>query len=346
MCAIACPVDINTGDLVRRLRAESQGPVPNAIADAAARAWGPTTSTAALALTAAHLAPSAVAGLVTAAGRIVVGDDIVPLYDGRLPRGGKRRRPVAAADAVAVYFPSCVNTMFGPERGAPGVRTAFERLCERAGITVRVPDGIDGMCCGTPWKSKGYLDGNSRMSRVVLAALFEESDSGRLPIVCDAASCTEGLDTMRDAAASLGYESLTFVDVVEFVHDRLLDKLPAVEPVESLVLHHTCSTAALGVNAKLTGLSRHVARRVIVPDDEGCCAFAGDRGMLHPELTASATAAEAAEVQSNPGTVYVSANRTCEIGMTRATGQPYLHVLEVLERVTRGPESPRGRIHR
>lgn len=334
MCAIACPVDIDTGDLVRRLRAESQHRIPNTIADAAARAWGPATRSAALALTAAHSAPATLAGVVTKAGRRLLGDDIVPLYDGRLPRGGSHRRPDRPIDPVAVYFPSCVNTMFGPERGAPGVRTAFERLCERAGLTVRVPAHIDGMCCGTPWKSKGYLDGYDRMSRIVLPALFEESDSGRLPILCDASSCTEGLETMRDAAASLGYLSLKFVDVVAFTHDRILDRLPVAEPVDSLVLHHTCSTSALGVNAKLTAIAQHVARRVIVPIDEGCCGFAGDRGMLHPELTASATAAEAAEVNENPAAVYASANRTCEIGMTRATGQPYVHILEILEQVT------------
>jgi hypothetical protein len=36
-----------------------------------------------------------------------------------------------------------------------------------------------------------------------------------------------------------------------------------------------------------------IADEVLVPDDWTCCAFAGDRGMLHPELTASATAAMA-----------------------------------------------------
>jgi D-lactate dehydrogenase len=76
-----------------------------------------------------------------------------------------------------------------------------------------------------------------------------------------------------------------------------------------------------------------VATDVTVPDDWGCCAFAGDRGMLHPELTASATAREATEVRDASFDAYVSCNRTCEIGMTRATGHPYQHVLERLDDV-------------
>jgi D-lactate dehydrogenase len=51
--------------------------------------------------------------------------------------------------------------------------------------------------------------------------------------------------------------------------------------------------------------------------------------MLHPELTASATAAEAREVQQIDAVVHASSNRACEIAMTRATGRTYRHVLEV-----------------
>jgi D-lactate dehydrogenase len=78
-----------------------------------------------------------------------------------------------------------------------------------------------------------------------------------------------------------------------------------------------------------------VAERVQIPENWGCCAFAGDRGMLHPELTASATEAEAAGVAAMGATAHASFNRTCELGMTRATGEPYRHVLELLEELTR-----------
>jgi D-lactate dehydrogenase len=57
--------------------------------------------------------------------------------------------------------------------------------------------------------------------------------------------------------------------------------------------------------------------------------------MLHPELTASATAPEVANLEGRQYDAYVSSNRTCELGMSRATGQQYRHVLEVLEEATR-----------
>jgi D-lactate dehydrogenase len=87
----------------------------------------------------------------------------------------------------------------------------------------------------------------------------------------------------------------------------------------------------------MTTIAERIAGEVLVPIDWGCCAFAGDRGLLHPELTASATAREAAEVTAREFEAYASANRTCELGMSISTGRDYRHLLELLERATRPP---------
>jgi D-lactate dehydrogenase len=100
--------------------------------------------------------------------------------------------------------------------------------------------------------------------------------------------------------------------------------------LDSLTIHPTCSSTQMGLNPDLVTVSEAVADTVNVPVDWGCCAFAGDRGMLHPELTAAATRPEAAEVTRLDATAHASCNRTCELGMTRATGKPYRHVLELL----------------
>jgi D-lactate dehydrogenase len=336
MCQVACPVEINTGDLVRRLRGERVGPVRDALWDSAARRWAPVTKGAGAALTVAGAVPGTAAG-VTRLGRRALGHETAPLYDAGLPRGGVARRPVVAPDAEAVFFPACIGTMFGPGTDQPGVSTAFLRLCERVGVSVRVPEEIASMCCGTPWKSKGLGRGYDRMTGQVLPALWAATDEGRLPVVCDASSCTEGLGTMRRLAddPSGRWAGLRFVDAVEFAAERLLPGLTVTAPLGSLALHHTCSSTQLGTNASATVVAAAIAGEVTVPVSWGCCAFAGDRGLLHPELTASATAREAAEVTSREYDAYASVNRTCEIGMSRATGQRYAHLLELLEQATR-----------
>jgi D-lactate dehydrogenase len=335
MCGTVCPVGVNTGVLVRRLRAENRSALARAGWDAAASAWGAVTRAGSGALIVANALPAGLTVGATRAARALGRPEHVPLYDDGLPAGGDRRpAPRAPAGAEAVFFPACVGELFGPEGDAIGATAAFLRLAERARVPVAVPEGIAGHCCGTPWKSKGYPRGHRRMSDRVLPALWAASDGGRLPVVCDAASCTEGLATMREHAGGR-YRALRLVDATQFVADRMLDALPVAEPVASLVVHPTCSTTAIGADGALTAIARHVAKQVHVPLDAGCCAFAGDRGLLHPELTASATAREAAEVRALGAAEHASANRTCEIGMTRATGAPYRHVLEILERVTR-----------
>jgi D-lactate dehydrogenase len=231
--------------------------------------------------------------------------------------------------------------MFGPAEGHGGAARAFESLARKAGLTLTRPNDIAGLCCGTPWKSKGMGSGYSTMMARTIDALWHASDGGRLPVVCDNSSCSEGLlDALTTAIATDPDRStLTISDAVDFVAIHVLPRLVVDDRLGSIAVHPTCSSTRGGSNANLRRLSEAVASNVVVPENWGCCAFAGDRGMLHPELTASATLREAAEVNSMDFDAYVSCNRTCEIGMSRATGRTYVHVLETLDLVARSREN-------
>jgi D-lactate dehydrogenase len=343
MCQTACPVLINTGSLVKRLRRQDAGKLEAGAWAGAARAWGPVTRAASAGLTIADHLPNAVVTAATDAGRALLGADTVPRYSRDLPRGGRSRGALGAEIGagpdvpVAVYLPACVNTMFGPagdgtgERGI-GVTEAFRRLSERAGVRLVVPEGVDALCCSTPWTSKGFASGREVMSRRVAEAVATATRAGELTVVTDASSCTEGfLHLLAEAGVDARVE-----DAVSFAERVLVPRLGSVSPrIDTLALHPTCSSTQLGLDPALRRVAGVVARNVVVPESWGCCAFAGDRGMLHPELTASATAAEAGEVRALGADAHASCNRTCELGMTRATGQDYRHVLELLEEATR-----------
>jgi D-lactate dehydrogenase len=335
MCQTACPVNINTATLVKALRRRDAGPVVNGVWGSAAKHWSTVTRGAGRALDLVAKVPTDVVLAPDKLARKVLGADIVPLYSAELPGGGSaRKRPVPTAEPQAVYFPACVGTMFGPAvDSSPGIQKSFERLCERAGITLLVPPGIDGLCCGTPWSSKGLVAGEATMHAKTLVALRVATRDGELPIVCDASSCTEGLRHTIETETT--QKPMTVIDSVEFALTHILPTLPDHAKLESLALHPTCSSTRMGINASLDTVAREVAERVQIPESWGCCAFAGDRGMLHPELTASATQKQAADIATMGATAHASCNRTCELGMTRATGEPYRHVLELLEELTR-----------
>ena len=131
------------------------------------------------------------------------------------------------------------------------------------------------------------------------------------------------------------------IDAVTLIAERVLPGLADHPRLDSLTVHPTCSSTQLGLNDALLAIAREIADDVAVPLDWGCCAFAGDRGMLHPELTASATADQAAQVRERDARAHASCNRTCELAMTRATGKPYRHVIEILaDLVAAAPGAP------
>lgn len=132
---------------------------------------------------------------VTRAARTVLSHDLVPQVDAGLPGPGLRRgAPAGRGRAVGhrklVFFPSCTGSLFGPEGQAVGASTAFLALCERAGLRAVVPEGIDDLCCGNPWESKGFTAGQKVMAARVFDAVWAASEQGARPVVCDASSCS------------------------------------------------------------------------------------------------------------------------------------------------------------
>jgi D-lactate dehydrogenase len=331
MCATACPVAINTGDLVKRLRSERTGPATQAAWRAAATRWDTTTRVMARGLSvAAKLPPALPEGTVRVA-RAALGSERVPQWRRDLPAGGTVRRAAAVDNPDAVYLPSCLGTLFAPAQGGSGVTAAVYRLAERAGVRLRVPGPVAGLCCGTPWSSKGLGDGYAAMRERVLPVLMEATRGGELPVVSDAASCTEGYERLIAA----GGETIRVIDAVEYTATELLPRLTVTHKLASLVLHPTCSSDRLGLGDAMSRLGTAIADEVTVPNGWQCCGFAGDRGLLHPELSASATREEAATVRERRFDGYASVNRTCELGMSRATGTTYRHLLELVEAATR-----------
>lgn len=317
---------------MRRLRAERAAPILSAGWRAAAGHWGAATTTAATALSAARRVPAPVVRGVTKVARAVVGADDVPMWMDDLPGGGTRRGKLAVSvpvsEADAIYIPSCQSAMFGPADGGRGLQRSFQDVCAAADIRLHIPEGIDRLCCGTPWSSKGFVGGKERMTERVVATVVAATRAGELPVVCDSSSCTEGFIAQLHGAATS--RPIQVVDGVVFLRDRVLPRLGELPRAATVTVHPTCSSARVGSTPALLDLAAAVAGGVRVPDAWGCCAFAGDRGMLHPELTAAATEAQAREVLRLDSDLHASCNRTCEIGMTRATGHPYRGIIELV----------------
>ncbi len=342
-CVLTCPLGIDTGKLVKGLRrAGHAGARAERRAERLAERWAGVEAVARAGLRAGGPLGGAPMRAGAAALRKVLGAETVPSWPPNMPHAAAKLPETDREGAVAVYMPACVNRIFGRPRGAgpgPDVPEAMVALSARAGMPVWIPDEIAGSCCGVPWSSKGFERGHALIAGRTVEALWRWSGEGALPVVTDASSCALGLGP--EAAAVLGDEALErhsgleILDSVAWAHDRLLPALEVEEKLGSVALHPSCSTRHLALTGQLERLGAEVADRVVTPMSATCCGFAGDRGMLHPELAAAATADEAAELAGVTHDAYLCSNRTCEIGLQQATGGAYESFLIALERVTR-----------
>jgi D-lactate dehydrogenase len=334
-CQLACPVGIDTGKLVKELRAQRHTDRAEAVAAKAATHWDMVEGASRAAL---GLAGPLVHGTKRGKG---------------LPGPAQTKLPTTLHEgSAAVYLPSCTNRIFGEPTGggeslANGERpasrlSAVEALVEvsrRAGLPVWIPEDVAGSCCGLPWSSKGFGEAHRRKANEMVEKLWAWSGEGALPVVIDAASCTQALaepgDGVLDEANVERLSQLEVLDSVAWAHDRLLPWLEVSHRVGSVAVHPTCATRHMGLAGRLHAIAAELADDVYVPPSATCCGFAGDRGISHPELTAAATAEEAAELDGKEFAAYLCNNRTCEVGLTRATGTPYESFLVLLEELTR-----------
>ncbi|MFD9501914.1 FAD-binding and (Fe-S)-binding domain-containing protein [Streptomyces sp. NPDC060035] len=345
-CKLACPVGIDTGAMMRDFRHHRHSPREERIAALTAKHFKVVEASARLAVAAAGIVSDRggdrLLESVTRLARRAVHPDLVPEWLPQIPgAAGRRMPPTSRAGAHAVYYPACVNRIFaGPEdQGSPSLAEAVVSVSARAAKPVWIPEDITGTCCATIWHSKGYDVANAVMANRIVEAAWGWTAGGRLPLVVDASSCTLGLahevvPYLTESNREL-HRELTVVDSLVWAAEELLPALTVFRRAGSAVLHPTCSMEHLGDVAQLRAVAEACAEDVVIPDDAGCCGFAGDRGMLHKELTDSATAKEAAEVNTREYDAYLSANRMCEIGMDRATGRTYYSALMELERATR-----------
>jgi D-lactate dehydrogenase len=340
LCATACPVNINTGDLTKRLRTESIKNETPAVW--IANHFALTEKTIGWGVRLGHLAEKmigteGVKSFSTVAEKI--SHTTLPKWNEYIPHPTKKLG-ISSGKKDFVYFPSCISRQLGQPRNKDysSLSETLVAIASRANINLAIPENVTGHCCGMPFSSKGYIAVYKATLHSTLVKFWEWSAHGEYPIVVDTTSCTHTLRTCKDDLNEEDkelLEKLTILDGTEFLHDFVVPKLNIQAIDEDVVLHPNCSARKLGLDTKMLGVAKRCAKSVTIPLNLGCCAFAGDRGLLFPELTQSATEKESAEVNAREYDGYYSSNIPCEIGMSEATGKDYMSIVYLVERASR-----------
>ena len=342
LCSTSCPMGINVADLTHQLRRMNMpaGTLGYGVWDFTAKHYSGVKSGLKGALRMAT-AGETVLGDLAMSGlcRWLHSRIRLPLWTPATPKAYKIPKSLRAlvSSAVAstssatnkvVYFPSCINQMMGlPKHHHAVDKPLVEEmvsLLNKAGYEVIFPENMSSLCCGTIWESKGMPEIADRKTKELEDALWKASEEGRYPVLCDQSPC---LHRMKHKI-----KRMRLYEPSEFILEFLADRLDFHQTDTPVAIHLTCSMRLMHKTDKMLELARMCSTNVVVPEGVGCCGFAGDKGMTHPELNKYALRKLKAQVKGIP--VGYSNSRTCEIGLATNSGIPYVSIAHLVNRCT------------
>ncbi|MBL7969759.1 MAG: FAD-binding oxidoreductase [Prolixibacteraceae bacterium] len=337
LCALACPVKIDTGKLIKNLRTEQIGGTQNRAVWIADRMAGTTafvrTALSAVGFFHAVLGTSVMKGI--SGGMRTISGNRIPLWNEFMPLGAKKiatNQSIQSARKV-VYFPSCINRAMGVSKEQRNEKQLSEKMLEllnKGGFEVIYPEKMNALCCGMAFSSKGYTEAGTKKSNELEAALLKASENGKYPVLCDMSPC---LFTMKENMQS----GLKLYEPVEFILDHLLPHLEITPTDETISVFPVCSMKKMGLEGKLVELAEKCAAKVVVPETN-CCGFAGDRGFSFPELNQHGLRDLKMQLPAEVKHGY-STSRTCEIGLSLHSGVSHQSIVYLVDRVSRAKQS-------
>ena len=351
LCAMSCPMEINTGDLTHTIRRTKhpQGSIGYAVGKRVAKHFSTVKGLLRAALTSANAIHTVVGSkimcfLANAMHRFLY----LPLWTPAMPKSlrlsslrrlcpkksgnksGLLRSNRNDDDRKVVYFPSCINQTMGLDKASPEKLPLISEmiaLFQKAGYEAIFPENMNSLCCGTIWDSKGMTDIADRKSAELEAALYKASENGKYPVLCDQSPC---LYRMRHAI-----QKMKLYEPVEFISTFLLDRLEFVQTGMPVAIHITCSTRKMGLDTQMIKLAESCSTKVLLPEEVGCCGFAGDKGFTHPEVNAYALRKLRPQIEKAGITKGYSNSRTCEIGLTTNSGISYQSIVYLVNQHTK-----------
>ena len=333
LCSMSCPMGINVADLTHEVRRQEMGAMGKSTGQFAADHFHGVKNSIRGVLHLANFGHNVLGSKgmgAVAKGLHAVG---APLWTPAFPKAYNASKHISTSngnDLKVVYFPSCINQAMGVEKASKNLKPLAEEMVEllnKAGYDVIFPKRMDSLCCGTIWESKGLPEIADRKVRELETALYEASEGGKYPVICDQSPC---LHRMKSRMTKVNlYES------AEFVWEFLRDRLAFTQTDTPIALHLTCSTKLMKLDKTIFNLASLCSTNVFIPEGVGCCGFAGDKGMTHPELNAYALRKLAGQLKDKGIEVGYSNSRTCEIGLQTNSGVPYRSIIYLVNQCGR-----------
>ncbi|NDV94729.1 FAD-binding oxidoreductase [Dysgonomonas sp. 521] len=337
LCGLVCPVKIDTGKFIKHVRHQESSDTAKSVASYIGNRMAGTTSVLRGGLNFVHffhsiLGDTLMGGIASA--MRTVSFKAIPKWNKDMPQGGRKIKDSIVNEGQpdkVVYFPSCINRSMGKSKGYDKDDVELTRktqeLLQRAGFTIIYPEGINSLCCGMAFSSKGLKEEGARKSKELEDALLKASDNGRYPVLFDMSPC---FYTFHEAYQN---KDLKIYDPIEFMLDFVMPKLQVKHPRDIVTVFPVCSVKKIGMEQKLLQLAKMCSKEVAFVESN-CCGFAGDRGFTYPELNEHGQRHLNEQIPSDCKDGY-STSRTCEIGMSEYSDINFKSIFYLIDEVTR-----------
>ena len=347
LCATSCPMKINTGELTHLIRQldMNNNKMGYKVGEFAANHMAGIKSGLRVVLDVAHLGHVTLGSTLMTHVCRTMNKMGMPLWTTAMPKKKRQPKPSDLTQFIiehslprndhsdpslkVVYFPSCINQTMGQSKEGKKKHALVDeviQLMAKAGYEVIFPEGMEKMCCGQIWESKGMLDIADRKSAELETALWKASKEGRYPVLCAQSPCLHRMKKVM--------KKMKLYEPAEFIMTYLVDRLDFHPIDRHVALHLTCSTREMGVDKDMIALAKLCSNNVYLPEGVGCCGFAGDRGFTFPEMNRYALRKLRPQIEKNHIEVGYSNSRTCEIGLESNTGIPYMSIVYLVNECT------------
>jgi D-lactate dehydrogenase len=336
LCAIACPVGIDTGKLIKELRADDISETGKSVGKVIGDNLAILLEIMKVGLNVVHffhlLFGTKTVETLAKFKKKLLGKNF-PLWNRWMPKAADKLLSeviTAKNEKRVIYFPSCISRTMGNPKGSKtdeSLTTVTHRLLVKAGYDIVYPKDLDNLCCGMPWLSKGHNEEGNKKTDELIAQLAEISENGKYPILYDTSPC---LQTTKNRIELQGGNSLKIYEPVEFISDYLLSELELAKQEKTITVHVTCSSTKMGLTDKFIKVAEACATDVIIPENVTCCGFAGDRGFNFPELNESALKDLKPQLTESCHEGY-SNSKTCEIGLSYNSGIEYRSIIYLVD---------------
>ena len=320
MCAVKCPVAIDTGKFMLKLKERPS----NLIVKIFSRYFNWLVNISKVALSLANKTQLVLGKKALYTSTMILNKNIriMPVCLPNLPKAQQTKfvnSNLSGNVKQIMYIPSCNNRILNDSTNSEDNSNALQKLIKILGYEIVYPPNLENLCCGQLFSSQGYIAAANEK----LQQFENELKKYNLgSIIIDNSSCYYNLLMQLN-------NKYKIIDIVTFIAEHL-EQLNLKQKYNKLALHIDCSSFKIG-NEHIEKVKEIVAKCsqfIDIPDNIFCCGFAGIKGFTLPKFNEAALIGLKDKIKDCE--IGVTMNRNCQIGLSNYGAKEYLSLAEIV----------------